>query len=202
MTGRPSPRTPTSGNGRRATKSTITTAVGPALDGARAGVVGEQPLPARDVAGEREDEVGRGGDVDARSCCASAALRRRRRPALRARVAPRSAGRPSARRASSARCRRAAASRREPGARVGRAVDLVAQRRRRRSGRGRRSGSRASGPRRRRPDPVNSRSETSASSMISPVVAGLLGQLAQDGRRRASRRTRGRHRAASRPRPA
>ena len=61
-TGRPSPRTPTSGTARDEVDDERP--VGPALDLARPSVVGEQPLPALDVPGEREDEVGRGGDVD------------------------------------------------------------------------------------------------------------------------------------------
>ena len=39
-------------------------AVGTTLERPRPGVVGEQPLPALHVAGEREDEARRGGDVD------------------------------------------------------------------------------------------------------------------------------------------
>ena len=51
-------------------------AIRPAPDRARPGVVGQQPVPALDVAGEREDERGRRRDVDGDR---AAAFRRRRR---------------------------------------------------------------------------------------------------------------------------
>ena len=51
-------------SGRRATKSTTSAAVGAALDRPRAGVVGQQPLPALDVAGERGRRGRAARDVD------------------------------------------------------------------------------------------------------------------------------------------
>ena len=61
-------------SGRRATIS-ATSAPSAARSTARdRDVVGEQPRPALDVAGEPEDELGRRGDVDARSCSSPRAL--------------------------------------------------------------------------------------------------------------------------------
>ena len=75
VTGIPRPSSGT--NGRRAMKS-HTRRVAVVADRDRPRVVGEQPLPARDVARQPVDELRRRRDVDADRRCASAARRRAR----------------------------------------------------------------------------------------------------------------------------